>query len=90
MERGTEETTRQMKAAPQGAIFVWCNGQLSYPKSLAQKIGRGDLEIVSPSWLGGHVENEGEELSGVILDHAADLTGKQRDGLKEARLCIRS
>jgi hypothetical protein len=90
MERGTGKTTRQMEAASQGAIFVWCNGQLSYPKNLAQKIGRSDLEIVSPSWLDGRVGYIGRKLSGVILDHAADLTGNQWDGLEEARLRIRS
>jgi len=90
MERATGETTRQMEAAPQGAIFIWCNGQLSYPIDLASKIGRSDLKIVSPIWLEGNSGYVGKRLTGVVLDHAANLTSRQWDGLNEARLRIKS
>jgi hypothetical protein len=84
MDRGTGTTTRQMEAAPNGTVFVWVHAEISYPKALAHKIGRDDLEIVGPDWL----ENDrwrGRTLTGVVVDHAAILTGAQWDGLDGAR-----
>lgn len=49
--RRAGRTTEQIKTAPPGAVFVWANDQLSYPKELARALGRGDLRIVPPSWL---------------------------------------
>lgn len=49
--RQTGTTTRQMLQAPVGAIYVWCNGGLGYPKSLARHLERQDLRIVPSSWL---------------------------------------
>lgn len=41
-------TTRQMREAPKGAIYIWPNSELGYPKRLAEVIGRkDDLYIVS-------------------------------------------
>lgn len=77
-ERRTGRTTRQMQEAPMGAVFVWCNDALTYPRLLAQRLCRGDLRIIGPSQLN-------ERLRGyhtvVIIDHAADLTERQRDFL---------
>ena len=42
-------TSQQMRQAPRNAIYVWCNGVLSYPRQLALHLGRTDLDIRSPS-----------------------------------------
>lgn len=83
MERKAGATTRQMEVAPQGAVFVWCNRHLDYPVALAQKLGRGDLEIVGPTWLDGHAWY-GLRISGIVVDHAAHLSDSQQYGLSKA------
>ena len=45
--RQTGRTTEQMKTAPKGAIYVWCNNRLHYPHALAHHLGRSDLIIIS-------------------------------------------
>jgi len=72
--RQTGVTTRQITNAPVGAVYVWVNAHLGYPKDLARALKRTDLRIVSPCWLnrpvfGGYF---------VILDHAVELTSEQR------------
>ena len=47
-DRQTKRTTKQMIEAPLDACFVWCNDRLSYPRNLAQHLGRSDLTIISP------------------------------------------
>jgi hypothetical protein len=76
-----------MESAPNGAVFIWCNGHTNYPKMLARKIGRDDLRIEAPSWL----EDRwiGLELTGLIVDHAARLSARQWDGLQGARTRVR-
>lgn len=49
--RQTGRTTKQMERAANGAVFVWINDSLDYPKALARKIGRADLEIIPASRL---------------------------------------
>ena len=88
MARQTGETTRQMEAAPQGAIFVWVNSRLDYTKALAKKLGRDDLEVVSPEWLSSD-SWRGRTLTGVIVDHAASLTSTQMRGFDGACTRIR-
>lgn len=86
--RGTGTTTRQMQDAPKGAYFVWCNGQLEYPKALAKKIGREDLKIIRPYDL----ERDrmcGIEFTGIVVDHAAVLTDEQRECLRRLAPYIR-
>ena len=82
--RGVGNTTRQMQAAPQKAVFIWLNHRTHYPRDLAREIGRDDLEIVSPDWLSDR-RWAGRELSGIILDHAAALTNEQWDLLHIVR-----
>ena len=67
--RGDGFTKRQMLGAPTGAIYVWCNGALNYPSSLARFLHRTDLKIVSPQWV-LDCNWRGMEVSGVVLDHA--------------------
>lgn len=87
-DRGTGRTTKQILAAPQGAVFVWTNAYLSYPKHLAFSLGRQDLLIVPPLWLehpGGYI---GRKLTGLVLDHAAGLTTAQWRGWEEVHMRI--
>lgn len=69
MPRGTGKTTEQMLNAPKGALFVWCNDNLTYPIGLAIKLNRGDLEIVSPAWMNDY-RYIGRSFTGVVADHA--------------------
>ena len=59
-------TTCQMLIAPKGAVYVWLQQYMSYPRDLARYLGRDDLTFQGPSWL-NHVRNSGPI---VILDHA--------------------
>jgi len=88
MARGTGTTTQQMEKAPNGAVFVWCNERTDYAVRLARKIGREDLQIKSPTWLEDRWR--GLELHGVVVDHAARLTDRQRDGFQGALTRVRS
>lgn len=81
--RATGTTSRQMKAAPQGAVYVWCNDAFWYPKSLARHLGRGDLEVVSPGWLLYPHNWKGRRFSGIVLDHAVELTRGEFDSYLE-------
>ena len=82
-DRGTGRTTRQMANAPTGSIFVWCNDVLRYPRALAKALNRSDLRIIGPSELTGYVPQRfaGLDIPSVVLDHAADLTKAQWEGL---------
>ena len=74
-------TTKQMTDAPLHAVYVWVNGNLDYPKQLAEHLRRTDLRIVTPGWLETPRNWRGYRLTGLVLDHAARLTGEQRSGL---------
>ena len=81
--RQTGRTAKQLLSAPRDSVFVWVNGNTSYPMGLAKLLGRDDLKIVSPTWL----ENDGYRgvsLTGVIVDHAASLTDRQIQALQYA------
>lgn len=84
--RGSGRTTKQMTEAPKGAVFVWCNGSLSYPIWLAHKLERRDLEIVTPQWLNDY-RYVGKQLKGLVIDHALftalpQMTEAQRNQLE--------
>ncbi len=83
-DRGTGATTRQMRAAPQGALFVWVNSNLSYPRNLAADIGRADLRIVSPEGLQPSLY--GRRFPAVVIDHAARLNSRQGEIVQA--LCV--
>lgn len=85
LETGT--TTRQMEEAPKGAVFIWCNGDLKYPRRLAHDIGREDLQIKAPTWLEDRWR--GLEITGLVVDHAASLTHNQLDGYLRAITRVR-
>ena len=82
--RGTGITTRAIESAPKQAVYVWVNTRLDYPKDLAAKLGRRDLEIVSPGWLTSD-QWRGRNLSAVMLDHATELSDHQWSELIQIR-----
>lgn len=45
------KTRQQLRDAPQGAVFVWCNNHTEYPMRLARQLGRTDIKVVSLQWL---------------------------------------
>ena len=71
------ETSEQMKAAPFGAVYVWVNSNLGYPKALARAVGREDLRIVGPHMVETLAHRK------MVVDHAAVLTNRQLDCIKE-------
>lgn len=69
-DHGSGRTTEQLKAAPKGAFFVWCNDRLSYPQDLLKRLERTDIRVVGPSdvrWM-----FRGLPVP-VVVDHAAVL-----------------
>ncbi len=86
-------TTRQIEAAPHGAVFIWVTGDVNYPRAIAVRLGRDDLEFVAPSFL-----ECGRALGStkkVCVDHAfwrvAYRSGLHRpamDWLREAGLLV--
>ena len=88
--RGTGRTTRQMLAAPQGAVFVSAHvGTVSYDKALALKHGRSDLKIVPPVWLTGG-RWVGLRFTGIVVDHAASLSEGEQAWLQRALTYVRT
>ena len=70
-------TTAQIKRAPLGAVFVWLNGDMTYPKNLAHFLGRDDLRIVTLSQVRAGALR-GLRLSGLEVDHAARPDERER------------
>lgn len=87
-KRQSGRTSKQMIEAPKDAVFIWCNTHLEYPKELAKKLKRTDLRIEDPSFL--HDRWRGLKMTGIVADHALDLTGEQYVSLLEARIRIRN
>lgn len=81
-ERGTGRTTAQIKDAPHGAYFVWCNDNTAYPTRLAIELGRRDLTIVAPRDV-PHVL-AGRRKVAVVVDHAAKLKTREGDAIEWA------
>jgi hypothetical protein len=78
-DQGTGRTTKQMQSAPLGAIFVWGNGQLAYPRSLAARAGRKDLKIMGPSFFDIRTSQWRGITKAIVVDHGAvDLFDKMQ------------
>lgn len=75
MDRLTGKTTTQIKNAPKGAVFIWCNGTLGYPKDLARSLDREDLLVVGPSYVSNL--RSYASTKPVVVDHAARFTLEQ-------------
>lgn len=71
--RGTGRTTRQMKEAPKGALFIWCtSNDTLYPRALARDLDREDLVIIRlPRFASEIDQHRGRRYPAVIVDHAA-------------------
>ena len=90
LTRGEGTTSAQMRDAPVGGVYIWCNGRLDYPRALAAHLGRGDLHIVDPDALRwGGERLRGRRCTGYTLDHAADINAEQRDTLIELSRTVR-
>jgi hypothetical protein len=77
-DRQTGRTTAQMSAAPLGAVFVWLNSNLIYPKALAAKLGRDDLEVRPLSWLNvRNTRGRRFNYSEVVVDHAVPFDSER-------------
>jgi hypothetical protein len=77
--RGSGRTTRAMLDAPKGSVYVWVNHHLDYPRELARRLGRDDLNIVSPRQVEDQGRWAGMRLTDVRLDHALLFTDAQRE-----------
>lgn len=49
--RQAGHTSHQMQRAPERALYIWCSGDVTYPKNLARFLGREDLRVVSSSYM---------------------------------------
>ncbi len=91
--RGTGTTTQQLKSAPEGALFIWCNNfTLNYPKSICSRINRPDIKVVGPHVLTseGYPQLHGSQYSDIIVDHALEGTSEYHFGFARLmRQCIR-
>lgn len=67
--RATGITTAQMLRCKYGIVYVWCNGELTYPRALAEYLDRRDLIIESESYLRSAFKR-GDRV--FVVDHAID------------------
>jgi hypothetical protein len=74
------ESVKQMRQAPQNAVYIWRNTEFLEATCLAVSADRSDLEIYGIDCLNdGRFEMFcGQRLSGVVVDHAAKLTAEQQ------------
>jgi hypothetical protein len=77
------ESVKQMRQAPQNAVYIWRNTEFLEATRLAVSADRSDLEIYGIDCLNdGRIEMfRGGRLSGVVVDHAAKLTAEQQRNL---------
>jgi hypothetical protein len=88
-DRGTGRTTRQMLAAPQDAVFISCRAaRVRYDRDLAAKHGRQDLLVLAPNWLTGW-RWQGLRLTGIVVDHDAELNEREQIELRNALTRVR-
>ena len=81
--RGDGTTTRQIIEAPENAIYIWVNADTSYPKQIARRHGRLDLEFRSPTWL---ERNSAGIFADVVVDHAVRLSVEAIDKLDHIKI----
>lgn len=78
-DRGSGRTTRQIKDAPQGAVYVVPHSAVDYTRRLAESLGRADLRIERPDYF--FDKWHGLQLP-VVVDHAAPefMSTREREG----------
>lgn len=81
----TGHTTEQLKATPLGAVYIWPNNDLAYPKQLADSLGRTDIVFGTPGTLSrGNVAYFIARRNGLVIDHAVScLSFEQREVLED-------
>jgi len=81
-ERQTGRTTEQIKNAPKGSYYVTRDFKhTNYITELCIPLSRTDIKIVSNRWLDAMFRGT-EHTATVIIDHAVELTLRQRENLK--------
>lgn len=89
VQRGTGRTTEQLRAAPQGALFIApTHAAVWHCLDLARKIGRTDIKMASPGILNRKaIHLRGTHYPAIVLDHAAAemLTEEQVKGYEYIR-----
>lgn len=89
--RGSGRTRRQLESAKRGAIFIWCNDHIGYPKQLALDIGRGDILIHGRTDLDdGAYRFRGRMYPEVVTDHACHFSDVDLEVLRELRSMART
>lgn len=84
-------TTRQLLAAPDGAIYIWVGAAMAYPRALAKKLGRDDIRVVPASWLVSKDRFiDVDSATHIVLDHGLLLTQSLRQGLEEVHAYIKA
>lgn len=75
-----DKAIKQMRSAPQNAVYIWRNTEFLKATRLAVSADRSDLEIYGIDGLNdGRIEIfRGRRLSGIVVDHAAQLTDEQK------------
>ena len=86
--RGTGRTTSQIRSAPVGAIYIWPNSHLAYPRKIAEQVGRDDLRFVSPGWLTAG-RWQGLNLTGLVKDHAVHFNEDEWQAYHNALTMVR-
>lgn len=77
MNRGTGRSTRQLESLPQDAVYICPNhSTIRYYRGLCGRLGRNDIELVSPQWLTSD-KWRGRVFSDIQLDHATMLSDKE-------------
>lgn len=80
-DRQTGRTTKQIKNAPKGSVFINLASANDYIPRLCCHLGRNDLQLKSPRWLDESFYGHARETN-VIVDHAVELTTQQSENLK--------
>ena len=89
-KRGSGETTRQMREAPEKAVFVCPTHSTTYYKALARHLNRDDLEIrPADVFLRDGNIFRGRRISALVLDHAFVLRPGSEHGYMAACASVR-
>lgn len=90
--RGSGQTSRQMIAAPEYALYIVGGEDTNYFTKLAKNLGRGDLHIQKLAGIlsGYRLRSrlDGTIFGGMVLDHALTMSdGEKRELLMATRGC---
>lgn len=86
--RAVGATNVAMLEAPIGAVFIWARNELAYPRKLASKLSREDLEIVGHEWLANRRWTVGD-INDIVVDPAVELSADELTSLLNAQIRVR-